>query len=111
LPRVYDGLAFGGEVETGWLRGWLAYSQLASRAGERIHLLARLSVSASEFQTPTTTPNLDEVGAYFHLEGVLANWLRLRAWSTVRVPFLVEGELPTGLSYGVVFGASLTGTN
>lgn len=111
LPRVYDGLAFGGEVETGWLRGWLAYSQLASRAGERIHLLARLSVSASEFQTPTTTPNLDEVGAYFHLEGVLATWLRLRAWSTVRVPFLVEGELPTGLSYGVVFGASLTGTN
>jgi hypothetical protein len=111
LPRVGDGLSLGGEVETGWMRGVLGYSQLAARAGERIQLLARLSVSASQFQTSGSASSLDEVGGYLHVEGRLATWLRLRAWSLLRVPFLIDGELPRDPSYGLVLGASLTGVN
>jgi hypothetical protein len=109
LPHVSDGLSLGGEAETGWLRGGLVYGQLATRFSARIHLLSRLSVSMSQFETPTSTPNLDELGGYLHLEGTLATWLRLRAWSLLRVPFLLEGELPTELYYGVVAGVSLAG--
>jgi hypothetical protein len=109
LPRVSDGLSLGGEVETGWLLGGLVYGQLGTRVAERIHLLSRLSLGLSQFQTPTSSPNLAELGGYVHIEGTLATWLRLRAWSLLRVPFLVEGQLPTELNYGVVLGASLAG--
>jgi hypothetical protein len=110
LPRVGDGLSLGGEVETGWLLGGLVYGQLATRVAERIHLLSRLSLGLSQFQTPTSAPNLAELGGYLHIEGTLATWLRLRTWSLLRVPFLVEGQLPTELNYGVVLGTSLAGT-
>jgi hypothetical protein len=108
LPRIRDGLSLGGEAETGWMRGVLVYSQLASRAGERIQLLARLSVSATQFKTDMASSQ-DELGGYLHIEGRLATWLRLRAWSLLRMPFVVNGELPTELNYGLVAGASLTG--
>ena len=109
LPRVGDGLSLGGEVETGWLRGGLVYGQLGTRVSKRLHVLSRLSLSISQFQTPTSAPNLGELGGYLHIEGTLATWLRLRAWSLLRVPFLVEGELPTELNYGLVLGTSLAG--
>lgn len=111
LPRVGDGLSLGGEAETGWMRGLLGYTQLAARAGERIQLLARLSVSATQFQTSGSASSLDELGGYVHIEGRLATWLRLRAWSLLRMPFLIDGEFPRDPSYGLVLGASLTGVN
>jgi hypothetical protein len=109
LAHIADGLSLGGEIERGWMRGMLAYGQLSARAGERLRLLARVSVSATEFQTPTSAPNVDEAGGYLHVDGALASWLRLRVWSQLRVPFLIEGALPIETSYGLVFGASLTG--
>jgi hypothetical protein len=53
---------------------------------------------------------VDEIGGYLHIDGALASWLRLRAWSLIRVPFLIQGALPTDPTYGVVLGLSLTGT-
>jgi hypothetical protein len=109
LAGLGDGLSLGGELETGWLRGAFAYAQLAARASERLRLLARMSVSATEFEVPAPAPNVDEVGGYLHVEGALAAWLRLRAWSMLRVPVLIQGALPTQTTYGVVLGGSLTG--
>jgi hypothetical protein len=108
-PRVFDGLAVGGEGETGWMRGGLVYGQLANRFGERLHLLSRLSISASEFRTTPSAASLAELGGYLHLEGALATWVRLRAWSTLRMPFLFNGDLSRQVNYGVAFGSSLTG--
>jgi hypothetical protein len=108
-PRVCDGLAFGGEGETGWMRGALVYSQLANRLGDRIHMLSRLSVSASEFRTSPSAASLAELGGYLHIDGTLASWLRLRAWSTLRMPFLFNGELSRQVNYGLALGTSLTG--
>jgi hypothetical protein len=113
LPRLLGdigGVSVGGEVEEGWLQSRLLYGQLAARFADRLQILARVSASVSAFQTPTAAPNLDEIGGYLHLDGALASWLRLRAWSLIRVPFLIEGAPPTDLTYGLVVGVSLAGS-
>jgi len=88
----------------------LAYGQLAARAGERLRLFARMSVSTTAFQTPTSATSVDEVGGYLHVDGTLASWLRLRVWSLVRAPITIQDESPTGTRYGLVFGTSLAGS-
>ena len=84
LPRVLGGAALAGGVEAdeGWMRSQLIYGQLVTRFGERVRLLARVSMSANEYATPVLTPNIYELGGYLHLDGALASWLRLRAWSS-----------------------------
>ena len=91
------------------MRSELIYGQLVTRFGERLRLLARVTMSANEFTTPVRTPNIYELGGYLHLDGALATWLRLRAWSILRVPILVQGELPGEATFGASGGLSLTG--
>jgi hypothetical protein len=112
LPRFLagaGGLSGGLEADEGWMRSRLIYGQLATRLGARVRLLARASMSTNEFTTPALTPNIYELGGYLHLDGALATWLRLRAWSVVRVPVLVQGELPGETTFGASGGLSLTG--
>jgi len=43
------------------------------------------------------------------IDGAIATRLRLRAWSMVRAPFLVQGVLPIEAEGGGVVGISLAG--
>ena len=110
LPRVADGVAFGAELETGWLRGGQIYGHVLARLGGRVRLLARLTASATEYTTPTLAANVDEIGGYVDLDGALTTWLRLRAWSLVRAPILIQGALPSDPSYGAILGLNMTGS-
>jgi hypothetical protein len=112
LPRLFGGFGgmwLGGTAEDGWMRGATGYGQLIGRFGARVQLLARASLGATEFETPTVAPNLWELGGYAHLDGALASWLRLRAWSLVRAPFLVQGAPAVDASPSFTAGSSLTG--
>jgi hypothetical protein len=113
LPRLlgdFGGVWLGGAGEDGWLRGFTGYGQLVGRFRARVQLLARASLGATEFETPTAAPNLWELGGYVHLDGALSSWLRLRAWSLLRAPFLVQGEPAVDASPSFTAGSSLTGT-
>jgi hypothetical protein len=113
LPRLlgdFGGLWLGGTAEDGWLRGASGYGQLIGRFGARVQVLARASLSATEFETPSASPNLWELGGYLYLDATVASWLRLRAWSLVRAPFLVQGEPAVDASPSFTAGSSLTGS-
>jgi hypothetical protein len=112
FPRALGevgGVWLGAEAEEGWMRGRGYYVQLVGRFADRVQALARASANTSEFTTPDARPNVRELGAYLHLDGALASWVRLRAWSLLRVPFLVQDAPPGDAAPGVVFGSSLTG--
>lgn len=113
LPRLLGGaggFSVGGELEEGWLRGRLLYAQVGTRIGDRVQILARISASSSEYEIPTLAPNVDEVGGYLQLDGSLCTWLRVRASSLIRVPFLLQGATPWDPTFGLVVGISLIGT-
>ncbi len=112
LPRLLGdigGLSGGLQVDTGWLEGWLLYAQLAGRFGDRIRVVMRGSASANAYTSPQFARNVDEIGGSFHLDGALARWLRLRAWGLVRVPVLVDGQLPVPTAFGTAGGFALAG--
>jgi hypothetical protein len=112
FPRLLGnvgGVWFGGEIEEGWVRGRGFYVQIVGHAREHLQVLARASANANEFTTPTATSNVRELGGYLHVDGALVSWLRVRAWTLLRVPFLVQGEPPTSSPWGLGFGANLTG--
>lgn len=112
LPRCFGdlgGLWLGAEGQEGWLRGRALYVQAFGRMAERLHALVRVTANATEFQTPDRTPNLRELDTYFNVDGALATWLRMRAWSFVRLPYTVQGESPPEATVGIAFGASATG--
>jgi hypothetical protein len=109
LFRETGGLWVGGEVEQGWLQGENLYLQFVGHGSERVQVLARLSANGTRFETPTAIWNLHELGAYANVDGVLTSWLRLRAWTLLRAPILVQGVLPTDASFGAVGGISLAG--
>ena len=113
LPRLLGdrgGIAAGAEVEEGWMRARLLYGQVAGNLGDGVHVLVRASASATEFTVPQTAANIHEIGAYAHLDGQILSSLRLRAWSLLRVPFLVRGEPTTIPATGTIVGVSLTGS-
>ena len=72
-------------------------------------MLARLSGDGTRFETPTAISNLNELGGSLSVDGALAPRLRLRAWSMLRAPILVQGDLPVEASLGGVVGLSLAG--
>ena len=112
FPRLFGdagGLWVGGEVEQGWIQGENLYVQWVGRYAERLQIFARLSANGTRFETPATVWNLHEVGGSLNVDGVLASWLRVRAWSLVRAPILVQGELASQASFGTVLGLSLVG--
>jgi hypothetical protein len=112
FPRLFGdagGLWVGGDVEQGWIQGQDLYAQWVGRYAERVQVLARLSANGTRFETPTTVWNLHEIGASLNVDGVVASWLRVRAWSVVRAPILVQGELASQASFGTVLGLSLVG--
>jgi hypothetical protein len=110
LARDRVSVSGGVQGEEGWLRGRLLYGQLVGRLGDSAQILARLSASATEFTTPNAVLNVGELGGYLHLDGAVAAWLRFRAWSMLRLPFLVQGEPPTETNLGVAAGLGVTGT-
>src|SRR5450631_79268 len=113
LPRLLGGaggVSVGGEVEGGWLRGGLLYGQVGARIWERVQILARVSASATEYEIPTPSPNVDELGGYLQFDGALCSWLRVRASSLIRVPFLIQGATPWDQTFGLVVGLSLVGS-
>jgi hypothetical protein len=112
LPRLFSaagGLWLGAEVEEGWLRGRAAYVQLVGYLADRVQLLARATASATQFETPTESPNAHELGGYVRIEGTITRTLRLRVWSSALLPLLVQGETPAEARPGLVLGASLSG--
>jgi len=109
LPRLAEGAGIGAELQAGWLRGEQVYAHLMARLGTRIRLLARLSASATQYTTPVVAANVDEAGGYLDLDGSIASWLRVRAWSLFRIPFAIQGALPADPSYGVILGLGVTG--
>ena len=112
FPRMLGetgGLWLGGTVEQGWLQGETAYAQLIGHFSDHFQVLARLSVDGTRFETPTAIWNLNEVGATLSVDGAIATHLRLRAWSMVRAPFLVQGVLPVEAGGGGIVGISLAG--
>jgi hypothetical protein len=112
FPRLFGdagGLWFGGEVEQGWVQGEDVYAQWIGRYAERLQVTARLSANATRFETPATVWNLHELGGALNVDGVLASWLRIRAWSLIRTPILVQGELASAASFGAIVGLSLVG--
>ncbi len=112
FPRMFGetgGLWFGATVEQGWMQGETAYLQFLGHFGERFQVMARLSGDGTRFETPTAIANLNELGAYLSVDGALATRLRLRAWSMLRAPFLVQGALPIEASGGGIVGISLAG--
>ena len=112
FPRLFGdagGLWLGGEVEQGWTQGEDVYAQWVGRYAERVQILARLSANATRFETPAAVWNLHELGGALNVDGVLSSWLRIRAWSLIRTPILVQGELASEASFGAVLGLSLVG--
>jgi hypothetical protein len=112
FPRLFGdagGLWVGGEVEQGWIQGENLYVQWVGRYANRLQIFARLSANGTRFETPATVSNLHELGGTLNLDGVLTSWLRMRAWSLVRVPILVQGEIASQASFGTVLGLSLVG--
>ena len=113
LPRLFGetgGLWFGGTVEQGWMQGETLYAQFVGYPGQRFQVLARLSADGTRFETPTAITNLNELGGYLSVDGALGTRMRLRAWSMLRAPIFVQGELPVETSVGGVFGLSLAGS-
>lgn len=113
LPRCLGdagGVSGGAEAQQGWLRGRTVYLQGIGRAGRRVQVLARLSASATSFETPAVTENLRELGGYLSIDATAASWLRLRAWSLLRLPYSQQDEPPPNSAVSLVFGSSLTGT-
>jgi hypothetical protein len=112
LPRLFGdagGASLGAQVDEGWLRGRSAYAQFVLRTPQRLQLLARASGSMNEFETPDAALDIFELGGYAHLEGVLTSWLRLRAWSLLRIPVSVQGQTNPGAGYGTMLGGTMTG--
>ena len=112
LPRFFGdtgGVWFGAEAESGWLRGQGLYTQVICHPGTRLRAFARLSFNATQFQTPDQLYNALELGGYLNVEGVVASWLRVRAWALLRSPLTVQGVRPVESYLGSVLGASLTG--
>jgi hypothetical protein len=112
FPRMFGetgGLWVGATVEQGWLQGESAYAQFLGRFAERFQVLARLSGDGTRFETPTAIWNLNELAATLSVDGAIATRLRLRAWSMVRAPILVQGALPIEAAGGGVVGISLAG--
>jgi hypothetical protein len=103
------GLWVGADVEQGWLQGENLYVQFVGQGAGRLQILARLSANGTRFETPTAIWNLHELGGYANLDGVLTPWLRLRAWTLLRAPILVQGALPVEASFGAVAGLGLAG--
>jgi hypothetical protein len=112
FPRMFGetgGLWLGATVEQGWLQGESAYVQFLGHFLERFQVVARLSGDGTRFETPTAIWNLNEVGASLSVDGRIATRLRLRAWSMLRAPILVQGVLPIEAAGGGVVGISLAG--
>jgi hypothetical protein len=112
FPRMFGetgGLWVGATVEQGWLQGESAYVQFLGHFSERFQVLARLSGDGTRFETPTAVWNLNELAATLSVDGAIATRLRLRAWSMVRAPILVQGVLPIEAGGGGVVGISLAG--
>jgi hypothetical protein len=112
FPRMFGetgGLWFGATVEQGWMQGETAYVQFLGHFGERFQVLARLSGDGTRFETPTAIWNLNELGATISVDGALTTRLRLRLWSMLRAPILVQGVLPIEVAGGGVAGLSLAG--
>jgi hypothetical protein len=102
------GVWVGAEAEQGWVAGRSGYVQLVSRF-ERLQLLARGSFNATRFDDSAGGSTISEAGGYLSADGVILSWLRVRAWSMVRVPVALGGEAPVAGASGVIAGASLTG--
>ena len=112
-PRLFGetgGLWAGAEIEQGWMQGENVYAQFVGHYASHVQILARLSANGTRFETPTAVWNLHELGAYVSVDGVIASWLRVRGWSLLRAPILVQGELPVEASFGGVVGLSLVGS-
>ena len=112
FPRMFGetgGLWVGGTVEQGWLQGESAYVQFLGHFSERFQVVARLSGDGTRFETPTAIWNLNELAATLSVDGAIATRLRLRAWSMLRAPILVQGVLPIEAAGGGVVGISLAG--
>jgi hypothetical protein len=112
LPRLFSaagGLWLGAEAEEGWLRGRAAYAQLVGYVADRVQVLARATASATQFETPTESPNAHELAGYLRVEGTLTPTLRVRAWSSALLPLLVQGEPPAQARPGLIVGSSVTG--
>ena len=109
LLRSFGGASAGAEIQEGWTKARVLYGQLVLRAGPAFLAMARVSASATQFQTPEAATNLHELGGSLNLDGPLAGWLRLRAWLAFRSPWLVQGEASPAPSLGLMSGGSLTG--
>jgi len=112
FPRLlgpFGGASAGAEIQEGWTRARVLYGQVLLRAGPAFVAMARVSASATQFQTPEAATNLHELGGSLNLDGPLAAWLRLRAWVAIRSPWLVQGEAPPAPGLGLMSGGSLTG--
>jgi hypothetical protein len=112
FPRALGnagGASLGGQVDEGWLRARTAYLQAVVRARERLQILARVSGSYNQFETPDQALDIVELGGYAHVDGAITSWLRLRAWSLLRLPVSLQGQLNPGAGYGTVLGGSATG--
>jgi len=113
LPRCLGeggGISGGAEAQQGWLRGRTVYLQAFEQAGRRVQVLARLSASATTFETPAVTENLRELGGYLSIDATAASWFRLRAWSLLRLPYAQQDEPPPTSAVSLAFGSSVTGT-
>jgi hypothetical protein len=113
LPRVFGpgrGLWLGTEAVRGWMQGANAYGQFAGHSNDRVQIVARLFADVTQFETPTLAWNLHELGGYLSVDATLTGWLRLRAWSMLRAPILVQGVLPAGPSVAGAAGLSLAGS-
>jgi hypothetical protein len=111
LPRLLGdlgGLYLGAESAEGWIRTRTAYSQLLGHLGQRLRLLARVSVTGSDFTDPAVNPNTRELDGYLQLDGGVFSWLRLRARAMVRAP-LVFGEESRSPAPGLVLDVDATG--
>ena len=112
FPRMFGesgGMWFGATVEQGWLQGESAYVQFLGNFANRFQVNARLSGDGTRFESPTAIWNLNELGAYLSVDGPLWANVRVRAYSMLRAPFLVQGVLPIAAEGGAVAGISVAG--
>jgi hypothetical protein len=112
FPRMFGetgGLWVGATVEQGWMQGETAYAQFLGHFGRSFQVVARLSGDGTRFETPTAIWNLNEIAGYLSVDGPLWSNVRLRAYSMLRAPILVQGVLPIAAEGGGVAGISLAG--
>ena len=111
FPRLLGdrgGLWLGAEAAEGWLRSRSLHAQVLVRLRERFRVLGRVTAMASEFLTPQSNLNTEELDGYLQIDASIWSWLRLGGRALIRAPLDFVADAPA-TGPGLVLNLDATG--